>query len=119
MYRRAFLALTASLPCFPVENNPSSLNGRWDLTVPANERKRAWWLEIKGADTPHPSGSFIGAPGGNLDRITNLAVTDGEARWSFGKGVYRAHIGNGKLVGVFEDEGKAPVQFYGTRAPKF
>lgn len=107
----------------------SDLNGRWDITVPGNDRKRAWWLEIKGADTSSPSGSFIGAPGGGLDQITDMKITNGEASWSFSrpargntkawKGVYTARLEGGKLAGTFEEEGKPPQKWSGVRAPKF
>ena len=33
--------------------------------------------------------------------------------------MYRAHVENGRLIGVLDVEGKPPVQFYGSRAPKF
>jgi len=141
MVRRTFLALTASSIAASTASAaaPGTLNGRWDLTVPGNDKNRAWWIEIKGADTPAPSGSFIGAPGGDLNQINDLKVaTDGEATWSFArpvppnnknpnakpwKAVYKAKVGaDGKLTGSMTtvEGAPAPVQpFHGNRAPKF
>jgi len=113
---------------------PSDFNGRWDITVNEQNRKRAWWLEVLGADTPHPSGSFIGAPGGGLDNLTDLKIQNGELSFSFTrvfryadtarsnprKGLYRARVVNRKLEGTLQLEGEAePIRFTGVRAPKF
>jgi hypothetical protein len=62
-------------------------NGRWDITVNEQAKKRAWWLEIAGAGSPSPSGSFVGAPGGQLDKIPEVKIDNGELRFSF-KGNY-------------------------------
>jgi hypothetical protein len=129
--RRTFLfTIAAAAPC-ALAAAPKDLNGRWDLTVPGDDRKRAWWLEIKGADTQHPEGSFIGAPGGGLDIIRDLKVNpDGSATWTFSrparnnnpewKGVYKVHLdGSGKLQGTLEATGQPAKAFTGVRAPKF
>ena len=42
------LLLFAALACAA----PADFNGRWDITVNEQSRKRAWWLEITGAGTP-------------------------------------------------------------------
>jgi hypothetical protein len=128
MNRRTFVVTAGAASCLHGAK-ASDLNGRWDITVPENDRKRAWWLEIKGADTSSPSGSFIGAPGGGLDQITDMKVTNGEVRWSFSrpargntkawKGIYTAHLEGGKLEGTFEEEGKPRQKWTGVRAPKF
>src|SRR5688572_23932114 len=89
---------------------PADFNGRWDITVDEQNRKRAWWLEVIGAGTPKLAGSFIGAPGGGLDQLTDLRVDNDELSFSFTrafrygnepskarKGTYRARVVNGKL----------------------
>jgi hypothetical protein len=112
----------------------SDFNGRWDITVNEQSRKRAWWLEVKGAGSPTPTGSFIGAPGGGLDEITDLKLDNGELTWSFNRafrygqgeqskrrtGTYRAKLVNGRLEGALSLEGEADaIHFTGVRAPKF
>jgi hypothetical protein len=130
MLRRTFVAASAAVSCLPAASKDSELNGKWDITVPDDARKRVWWIEIKGAGTPNPSGSFIGAPGGGLDEITDMKIRNGEATWSFTrpprenfkgwKGMYRARLSGGKLEGSLQVEGEAtPVKFYGVRAPRF
>jgi len=124
MYRRTFLALSSAL----LAAKSNSLNGRWDLTVPSNQSKRAWWVELKYIDTPHASGSFIGAPGGDLDQISDISSSNGEAHWTITrpsangktwKGQYRAHLEGEKLVGTLEVPGESPVSYFGARAPNF
>jgi Domain of Unknown Function (DUF1080) len=103
-------------------------NGRWDITVPDNERRRAWWLEIKGAETGKPTGSFISAYGGDLNPIAEGSVQNGELhvviRSTSDKTPsathLRAKLVNGKLEGTREVEGSAgKLAFTGVRAPKF
>jgi hypothetical protein len=115
--------LVASLPAADKD-----FNGRWDITVPENDRRRAWWLEIKGAETGKPTGSFIGAPGGDLDQIKEVSITHGELHFIFRKqqsgkpwvGHYRARFVNGKLEGTREVEGESTKWAWtGVRAPKF
>jgi hypothetical protein len=105
-------------------------NGRWDITVNEQAKKRAWWLEIAGAGSPSPSGSFVGAPGGQLDKIPELKIEKGELRFTFKgnydpkpapprTGIYTARIEDGKLHGTFVLEGNNnPVTWVGVRAPK-
>lgn len=124
------MTVAAMVPVLRGAAGDSEFNGRWDITVPGDVRKRAWWLEVKGAGTGSPSGSFIGAPGGGLDQITDMKIENGEIRWSFyrparnnnkeWKGVYRARLNNGKLEGTLQVEGQGrPVQWHAVRAPKF
>jgi len=110
----------------------SGFNGRWDITVPRDTRARAWWLEITGAGTPNIKGKFVGAPGGQLDDIPQISIHNGELEFVFNrrysggrnapeqKGVYRARLVNGKLVGQFEIEGDAAskLSWTGVRAPE-
>jgi hypothetical protein len=100
--------------------------------VPRDTRARAWWLEIAGAGTPSIQGNFVGAPGGQLDKIPEISVREGQLAFSFEKrysggraapvqkGIYRARLVNGKLAGEFEIEGKAgsKLTWTGVRAPK-
>lgn len=129
MQRRTFVTATAaaiSLPAASIKD--TELNGRWDITVPGDARKRAWWLEVKGAETSKPGGSFIGAPGGGLDEITDMKIQDGEVRWTFvrpprreskgWKGSYRARLNGDKLEGTLTVHGTGETaKWYGVRAP--
>jgi len=111
----------------------ASFNGRWDITVSDNERKRAWWLEVTGAGTNDLRGMFVGAPGGQLDKIPEIRIENGELHFSFQRryrqgrgdhdalrtGRYRAKLAGGRLTGTFELEGeKDAVSWSGVRAPK-
>jgi hypothetical protein len=112
---------------------PRDFNGRWDITVSESDRKRAWWLEVKDAGTPNASGSFVGAPGGQLDKINDLKIEGDELRFTYKRryrigvgdqvnprtGTYKARLVNGKLEGTFELEGEPKaVSWVGVRAPK-
>ena len=132
MERRTFVAVCGALPTGLLAARASDFNGRWDISVPGESRRRAWWLEIKGAETGSVTGSFIGAPGGGLNQITNAKIENGELTWSFdswrkgqGKdaprrtGVYRARLVNGKLEGTLVVEGDQPIKWNAVRAPKF
>lgn len=130
MERRTFLSFTAATMGLSAAAADKALNGRWDLLVPSDQRKRVWWVEINGAETPSPSGSFIGAPGGGLDQITDMKIDNGEARWSFyrparnnnkeWRGLYKAKVVGDKLEGSMEVQGTGEVtKFHGVRAPKF
>jgi hypothetical protein len=112
---------------------PGDFNGRWDITVDEQNRRRAWWLEVTGAGTSNLAGSFIGAPGGGLDQLTDLRIVNDELTFSFTrayryggadskprKGTYRSRVVNGKLHGTLELEGESQaIRFTGVRAPKF
>jgi hypothetical protein len=103
-------------------------NGRWDITVPENDRKRAWWLEVNNAETGKPSGSFISAFGGDLNKYNEGAIENGELHivirnnntkkpeaWHL-----RAKLVNGKLEGTQEIEGNPKkLAWTGVHAPKF
>ena len=58
-------------------------NGRWDITVPDNERRRAWWLEVMNAETGKPSGSFISAYAGDLNKFDEATIENGELHLVF------------------------------------
>ncbi len=104
-------------------------NGRWDITVPGEQRARAWWLEVSDAGSAAPRGKFVGAPGGQMDTIEDLAIQNGELRFSFlrrwrgrepdqppTRGVYTARLVNDQLQGAFSLEGQPPVKWLGKRA---
>lgn len=109
-------------------------NGRWNISVPNEPRARAWWLEVAGAGSPKIAGKFVGAPGGQLDAIPNIAVKNGELEFSFerryvnpgqggsnamNKGIYRARLVGGKLEGSLDIDGYPDrrLTWTGTRAP--
>ena len=110
-----------------------AFNGRWNIRVLESDRGRMWWLEVDGAGTPTPSGNFVGAPGGDCDKIGDLALRNGELSFSFerkfrlkpgepgvkAKGIYRARLVRGQLEGTFVVEGSETpaVKWVGMRAP--
>lgn len=107
-------------------------NGRWDIQVQNEVRARAWWLEITGAGSKKLAGRFVGAPGGDMDTIPQLAIDGGELRFTFDRkyrlgaktrwdvvrqGVYVARYRDGQLVGTFSLDGNVVYQWTGLRAP--
>jgi hypothetical protein len=127
---RAFMLLLASASLF-AGVAPSQFDGRWDITVPNDQRVRAWWLEITGAGTPNLAGKFVGAPGGQLDVIPQISIDNDELKFVFPNrygprgaerrnGIYRARLVNGKLQGSFEVEGQpeSRLEWTGVRAPE-
>jgi hypothetical protein len=102
-------------------------NGRWDITVPDNERRRAWWLEVMNAETGKPSGSFISAYAGDLNKFDEATIENGELHLVFrskgGKPTIthlRARFVDGKVQGTHEVEGsQKKLTWTGVRAPKF
>jgi len=102
-------------------------NGRWDITVPENDRRRAWWLEVMNAESGKPTGSFVSAYAGDLNKFDEATIENGELHLVFrSRGNrptvthLRAKVVNGKLEGVREDEGNPKkLAFTGVRAPKF
>jgi hypothetical protein len=108
----------------------ADFNGRWNLTVANEPRRRAWWLEVDGAGSAAIKGRFVGAPGGDMNAIPEITVKNGVLRFVFernyrrqpsgtAKGVYTARIVNGELAGEFQIEGDAAskMTFTGNRAP--
>jgi len=89
-------------------------NGRWDITAKDSDRKRAWWLEVSGAGTSSLSGMFVGAPGGQLDKLTAIKIENGQLEFSVKPDrVHKARLVNGKLEGTV-----AQTSWTGVRAPK-
>lgn len=108
----------------------ADFNGRWDIRVDNEARRRAWWLEVNGAGSAKPSGKFISALRGDLNVIENMTVQDGLLRFSFdrpanqkqnvgaAKLVYEARLVNGELHGEHYVQGaKQRTKFFGKRAP--
>lgn len=130
------LASCRSTPTKPAFN-AAGFNGRWDITIPKEARSRAWWLEVDGAGTGTLTGLFVGAPGGGMYKPDEMSIKGDELTFVFNhrysvpgnttpgekrtdrRGIYRARLVNGKLVGTFEVEG-APttkLDWTGVRAP--
>jgi hypothetical protein len=125
----------AFLCAAPVFGGAEAFNGRWNITVANDSRGRAWWLEVDGAGTPAIRGKFVGAPGGQVDKIPEIRVQGGELIWVFNKayrrdpnlaeqtprkGVYRAKIAGDKLTGRLDVDGlpQLAAEFTGKRAPE-
>jgi hypothetical protein len=121
------LLLLAACPAFSADQD---FNGRWDITVP--QGRRAWWVELNGVGTATPNGKFVSAYGGDMNKISTIAVENGELKFTINepggaatpqkaasRSVYRAHLVGGKLQGTFEVEGRStpPVSWTGVRAP--
>lgn len=127
------LAIFGFLALLPAFAGDGDFNGRWDLTLSGEARGRAWWLEVTGAGTPIIKGRFVGAPGGQMDDIPEMRVANGELTWAFERnygygskedrarkrrGIYKARLVGGKLVGTFALDGSPILQFTGVRAPE-
>jgi len=96
-------------------------NGRWNLSVDKEPRGRVWWLEVSGAGTRSIAGRFVGAPGGQLDKIPAISIDHKELHWSFERAgkklTYTASIEKGSLVGRQSIDGTPALTFRGERAP--
>ena len=118
--------------CFLISINAADtdFNGRWNLKVANEPSTRVWWLEVVDAGKPSIHGTFVGAPGGDVDKIPKIRIEKGQLVWQFDKhyggaaganqsGVYRATIDEGKLVGTLKVAGidSAAREFTGIRAP--
>jgi hypothetical protein len=123
MHMRKWIGIVVLGAC-PAFSADSDFNGRWDITT-TSQRPRAWWLELNGVGTANPSGRFVSAYNGDMNKIDSLAVENGELRFSFNipnrkqpNPVYRARLVAGKLEGTMGAEGQPPsVQWTGVRAP--
>lgn len=109
----------------------TDFNGRWNLKVSNEPRTRVWWLEVEGAGTAGIHGSFVGAPGGDVNKIPRIWIEKGDLRWQFEShyggvagvnqtGLYRASIQDGKLTGGLAVKGLDGMmrEFTGARAPE-
>jgi hypothetical protein len=106
----------------------AQFNGRWDIAVPHESRSRAWWLEVTGAGSPTVQGRFVGFPGGDMNDILQLAIRNGELRFSFdytdhrsGKPTHRdysaRYAADGTLMGVMKSSDGEVLKWIGVRAP--
>src|SRR5260370_424194 len=114
--------LLAACPVFAADQD---FNGRWDITA-MTQRPRASWLELTGVGTSTPSGKFVSAYAGDMNKIDSIGVKDGELQFSFNipnrkepSPVYRARLVNGKLEGTIATEGQTspPTKWTGVRSP--
>jgi hypothetical protein len=101
----------------------SDYNGRWDITA-IQEKPRAWWVELTGVGTPNAAGKFVSAYAGDMNKINEIAVENGELKFVIAapngtKYVYHAKLAGGKLEGTAGVEGKnaPPTKWTGVRAP--
>jgi hypothetical protein len=111
--------LLASCTAFAAD---SSFNGRWDITVRNEPRRRAWWLEVEGAGTSAIHGRFVGFPGGNMDPIPKIWIDRDALKFTFDnrEGVhqeYTAHLASDRLEGVMK-QGGTERPWTGVRAPE-
>jgi len=126
---RLLVVAALAFCCWAASIDDQQFNGRWDITV-NGDPPRAWWVEVAGAGTSAVKGKFVGAPGGQLDEIPKLSVSDGELRFALErrsardqkalpKGLYYARLEEGKLKGTFEIEGdpSSYLEWVGVRAP--
>lgn len=99
----------------------ADFNGRWDITVPHESRRRAWWLEVNGAGTGQLMGRFVGFPGGDMNTIQKIWIEGGELKFTHDKDKvhqqYTARMKGGKLEGTMTD-GATKMEFAGVRAPE-
>ncbi len=109
----------------------ADFNGRWNIEV-TGQGPRVKWLDVQGAGTASLSGTFVGFPGGQVDRIPQIRIENGWLEFSFerqpGAGQQQSirHVYRGQLVGselrgnfiAFVDgKESAPSGFCGKRAP--
>jgi hypothetical protein len=130
MRRSVFLLLLfSSCAAFAAD---SAYNGRWDITVVNEPRRRAWWLEVEGAGSSAGSstirGRFVGFPGGDMNTIQKIAIENGELKFSWEQPVregkkgggqrqdYSARLVGDKLEGTMK-AGQRELKWIGVRAP--
>ena len=119
--------LLAVCPAFAADQD---YNGRWDITAHTEPRPRAFWLELNGVGTPNPTGKFVSAYAGDMNKIDTIAVENGELKFTIvppnrgqkgqsGPMVYKAKFSGKKLEGTMVVEGgnRAPMKWTGVRAP--
>ena len=110
----------------------AGFDGRWNIKVQNEPRGRVWWLEVEGSGTPQLRGMFVGAVGGQLDKISAIRIDKGELVFEFErrysgnkaeeprKGTYRAKLdGDGKLQGTLSVAGSPELgrSWIGVRSP--
>lgn len=103
-------------------------NGRWNIKLD-HPRGRVWWLEVSGAGTPQMGGWFVGVPGGQVDRITEIRMAGEGIEFVFIRQregqqlrqVYSARLAGGVLEGELKESlgetARPVVKWTGYRAP--
>lgn len=125
--RQLFFLLLSGLALFGADQD---FNGRWNIHV-QTPRGRVWWLEVTGAGTSTVGGSFVGAPGGQVDRLEQARIADGVLEFVYERPrgretmrqVYRARLnGTNELQGTMAQStgGKQETElsWRATRAPE-
>lgn len=121
---RLLLTLLFLAQALPLLANPK-FNGRWDITVKGEQRGRAWWLEVQGAESSSPKGKFVSAYAGDLNIIDELTIQGDQITFGFKAGtghghlVYSAKLEGDRLVnGTTQEDGKPRrMTWQGVRAP--
>jgi hypothetical protein len=125
MIIRILTMLAAGVSLMAVD---ADFNGRWNIQV-ENPRGRAWWLVVEGAGAGNITGEFVGVPGGQVDRLEQARVTNGELEFVFERKrqdgvlrqVYRARLVGGELHGtrveIVNGQEGPPLPWRGIRGP--
>lgn len=120
--------LAPLLLALPLMAADEGFNGRWNIEV-KNPRGRAWWLLVQSAGSGAVTGEFVGAPGGQVDKLENARIADGELEFVFERKrpdgllrqVYRAKLADGELRGtrveIVNGKPGEPLPWRGVRAP--
>jgi hypothetical protein len=105
----------------PIVSAGQDFAGRWDITVSDQGQTKAWWLELGPAGS---GGLFVGAPDGWKDEVHDLAIKDGQLRFTvqwerqpLQIGAFTARLVGGKLQGEFAMTGKPTLTWTGKRSP--
>lgn len=107
--------LPAALFALSLTAADADFNGRWNIHV-QTPRGRVWWLEVQHAGTPRISGAFVGAPGGQVDPVTDIRIENGELLFALKGHSFKARYENGRLSGARISPD--PLPFTATRAPE-
>ena len=73
--------LLLALAALPAQADEKTFNGRWLIEVNSDSRDSnagPWWLEVTGAGSGKPAGSFYGATGGRVASFVEAHFQDGE-----------------------------------------
>lgn len=120
--------LLFALACPALFAGDADFNGRWNIVVEGQPRVK--WLDVHDAATSAPSGTFVGAPGGQVDKLPSPKIQNGVLEFTFERGggqgqatrqTYRFKVEGGQLVGsllqTVGEQAAPPVALKGTRAP--
>src|SRR6476469_9766023 len=105
----------------PLGAADSAFNGRWDIEVMNESRRRAWWLEVTGAGTQEIKGRFVGFPGGDMNDIPKIWIDSGTLHFTFDRNnvhqEYSARVAGKGLEGTMTQGGQS-LKWTGHRAPE-